>query len=98
MVPYLAGNAGCFFQLARRARSFAGVPPHVRQYRGRVNLSPEENLPDLPPYSLDVQAMDLGADTKAVGLELIETESREPVRGEEAAAIWARAFPALANQ
>ena len=61
-------------------------------------MSPEENLPDLPPYSLDVQAMDLGADTKAVGLELIETESREPVRGEEAAAIWARAFPALANQ
>jgi len=61
-------------------------------------LPPEENLPDLPPYSLDVQAMDLGADTKAVGLELIETESREPVRGEEAAAIWARAFPALANQ
>jgi len=58
----------------------------------------EENLPDLPPYSLDVQAMDLGTDTKAVGLELIETESREPVRGEEAAAIWARAFPALANQ
>ena len=61
-------------------------------------MPPEENLPDLPPYSLDVQAMDLGADTKAVGLELIETESREPVRGEEAAAIWARAFPALANQ
>ena len=61
-------------------------------------MPPEENLPDLPPYSLDVQAMDLGADTKAVGLELIETESREPLRGEEAAAIWARVFPALANQ
>ena len=57
----------------------------------------EENLPDLPPYSLDVQAMDLGAETKAVGLELIETESREPVQGEEAAAIWAAVFPALAN-
>jgi len=61
-------------------------------------LSPEENLPDLPPYSLDVQAMDLGADTKAVGMELIETESREPLRGAEAAAIWARVFPALANE
>lgn len=61
-------------------------------------MPPEENLPDLPPYSLDVQAMDLGADTKAVGLELIETESREPVRGQEAAAIWARVFPALAHQ
>ena len=61
-------------------------------------MPPEESLPDLPPYSLDVQAMDLGADTKAVGLELVETESREPVRGQEAAAIWARVIPALANQ
>ena len=57
----------------------------------------ENNLPDLPPYSLDVQAMDLGSDTKAVGLELIETESREPLRGEEAASIWAAVFPALAG-
>jgi len=61
-------------------------------------LSTEQDLPDLPPYSLDVQATDLGAETKAVGLELIETESREPVQGEEAAAIWAAVFPALANQ
>jgi len=61
-------------------------------------LPTENDLPDLPPYSLDVQAMDLGAETKAVGLELIETESREPLQGEEAAVIWAAAFPALANQ
>ena len=60
-------------------------------------MLPENNLPDLPPYSLDVQAMDLGSDTKAVGLELIETESREPLRGEEAASIWAAVFPALAG-
>jgi len=39
------------------------------------------------------KAMDLGSDTKAVGLELIETESREPLRGEEAASIWAAVFP-----
>lgn len=58
-------------------------------------MPPENNLPDLPPYSLDVQAMDLGSDTKAVGLELIETESREPLRGEEAASIWAAVIPAL---
>jgi hypothetical protein len=58
-------------------------------------LPPENNLPDLPPYSLDVQAMDLGSDTKAVGLELIDTESREPLRGEAAASIWAAVFPAL---
>lgn len=50
---------------------------------------------DLPPFSLDVQTMELGADTKAVGLELIETESREPFRGSEAAEIWAAVFLAL---
>jgi hypothetical protein len=50
---------------------------------------------DLPPFSLDVQAMELGVDTKAVGLELIETESREPFRGSEAATMWAAALSAL---
>jgi hypothetical protein len=55
----------------------------------------ENPAPDLPPYSLDVQALELGADTKAVGLELIETESREPLRGAEAAEIWAAALSAL---
>jgi hypothetical protein len=50
----------------------------------------------LPPFSLDVEALDLGANVKAVGLELLETESREPVRGKDAALIWAAIFPALA--
>jgi hypothetical protein len=54
-------------------------------------------IPDLPPYSLDVQAMDLGQDVKAVGMELIETESREPLRGPQASAIWAPALVALAG-
>jgi hypothetical protein len=58
---------------------------------------PEPKIPDLPPYSLDVEAMDLGAETKAIGLELIETESREPLRGQQAAQIWSEAFPALAG-
>jgi hypothetical protein len=53
---------------------------------------------ELPPYSLDVEALDLGPNTTAVGLELLETESREPVKGKEAAAIWAAVFPALANE
>ena len=60
-------------------------------------MLPENNLPDLPPYSVDVQAMDLGSDIKAVGLELILTESREPLRGEEAASIWAAVIPTLAG-
>ena len=51
---------------------------------------------DLPFFSLDVEALDLGAGVKAVGLELIETESREPVGGKEGAEIWSSAFPALA--
>ena len=52
---------------------------------------------DLPAFSLDVQALDLGAEVKAVGLELLETESREPVRGRQAAEFWAATFALLAN-
>lgn len=52
--------------------------------------------PDLPLFSFNVQALELGDDVKAFALELIETESREPVRGPEAASIWASVFPALA--
>jgi hypothetical protein len=51
---------------------------------------------ELPPFSLDVESLDLGSDVQAVGLELLGTESREPVRGKEAAAIWAAVFPVLA--
>jgi hypothetical protein len=58
----------------------------------------ENPAPDLPSYSLDVQAMDLGPGVKAVGMELIETESREPLRGTEAAAIWSQALAALAGK
>lgn len=53
---------------------------------------------ELPPYSLDVEAMDLGNEVKAVGLELVETQNREPVRGKEGAEIWSEIFPALAGQ
>ena len=59
-------------------------------------MSSEMIAPDLPPYSLDVQPMELGEDTKAIGLELLETESREPLRGAVASQIWSAAFPALA--
>ena len=52
----------------------------------------------LLPYSLEIEALDLGADVKAVGLELIETGSREPFRGPEAAQIWGTALPAIAGK
>lgn len=52
---------------------------------------------DLPPFSLDVETLDLGPGVKAVGLELAETENREPVRGKQAAEIWSALFPALAG-
>src|SRR5258708_18730786 len=61
------------------------------------NPGPESDAFELPRFSLDVQALDLGADVKAVGLELMETESSEPVKGKEAAEIWAAVFPALAG-
>src|SRR5690242_5406205 len=48
-------------------------------------------------YRLEVESLDLGADVRAVGLELIEPESREPVKGAEGAGIWAALTPALAG-
>ena len=37
-------------------------------------------------YKLDIEPLDLGADVRAVGLELTEAdENREPVRGQDAA-------------
>lgn len=59
-------------------------------------MSSERIAPDLPPYSLDVQPLELGDDTKAIGLELLETENREPLRGPVAAQICGALFPALA--
>ena len=51
----------------------------------------------MPAYLLEVEPLDLGADVKAVGLELVERESREPVRGAEAARVWGAVFAALAG-
>jgi hypothetical protein len=59
------------------------------------NAVPGGKVLELPRFSLDVEALDLGAGVKAVGLELLETENREPVRGKEASEIWSAVFPAL---
>ena len=48
-------------------------------------------------YRLEIESLDLGADVRAVGLELLEPETREPVTGSEAAGIWAALVPALAG-
>jgi hypothetical protein len=49
------------------------------------------------PRRLEVESLDLGADVRAVGLELIEPEEREAVTGGEAAPIWAALLPVLAG-
>jgi len=47
----------------------------------------------------EVEPLDLGADVRAVGIELFEAgEEREPVRGEVAAKVWSRVIPALAGK
>jgi hypothetical protein len=61
------------------------------------SAAPGRGTLELPPFSLDVQALDLGGDVKAVGLELVETENREPVRGKEGAEMWSAMLPALAG-
>ena len=50
-------------------------------------------------YLLDIEPLDLGEDVRAVGLDLVEAdETREPVRGADAARIWSRVLPAIAGQ
>ena len=52
-------------------------------------------MPEIP-HRLEVEALDLGTDVRAVLLELIDPQTREPVTGPEAARIWAAIIPALA--
>jgi hypothetical protein len=48
-------------------------------------------------YRLEVEALELGPGSRAVGVELIERGTREPLVGKDAARIWAAALPALAG-
>jgi hypothetical protein len=52
---------------------------------------------DLPPYRLDVEALELGPHSRAVGVELVKFGTHEPVTGPDAAKIWAATLPALAG-
>src|SRR5947208_2928101 len=102
MVSHLAGNPGRLLRLAGRPEAVAGFSRQVSAVGvRRMNTSraaaPGSGALALPPFSLDVQALDLGGDVKAVGLELVETENREPVHGKDAAEIWSAVFPALAG-
>ena len=52
-------------------------------------------MPEIP-HRLEVELLDLGMDVRAVLLELIDPQTREPVTGPVAARIWAAILPALA--
>lgn len=50
-------------------------------------------------HLLDIEALDLGDDAPSIGLDLVEAdENREPVRGPDAARIWAHVLRAAAGQ
>jgi hypothetical protein len=57
---------------------------------------PERAMANLH-YVLEVEPLDLGADAKAVELDLMEDVSREPARWIEASRIWAATLTALAG-
>jgi hypothetical protein len=46
---------------------------------------------------MEIESLDLGADVRAVGLELIDPETREPITGGDAARAWAATLRALAG-
>lgn len=47
---------------------------------------------------LEVEAMDLGPDVRAISLELVEGADREPLHGPEAVQVWSLTLPAIAGQ
>jgi hypothetical protein len=48
---------------------------------------------------LELEPLDLGEDVRAFGLDLVEDdEDREPVRGADAAAVWARVLRAASGE
>ena len=50
------------------------------------------------PCRMEVESLDLGADARAVGLELLDPQTREPIEGIDAARIWSGTLAALAGE
>jgi len=48
-------------------------------------------------YLLEIEPLELGFGVRAVSLELLGMEGREPAHGPEAAGIWSRVLPAVAG-
>ena len=59
----------------------------------KSSQSTVENL-----YRLEIESLDLGPDVRAVGLELLDPETREPVTGSVAAGVWGALVIALAGK
>jgi hypothetical protein len=56
-----------------------------------------EPAKESPQYVLEIEPLDLGPDVKAVALNLVELESREPAHGTDAAQIWSASLAALSG-
>ena len=48
-------------------------------------------------HRMEIEPLDLGADVRAVGFELIDPETREPVIAADAAGVWAATLRTLAG-
>jgi hypothetical protein len=48
-------------------------------------------------WRMEIEPLDLGADVRAVGFELIDPETREPLTGADAGRTWAATLGALAG-
>jgi hypothetical protein len=48
-------------------------------------------------WRMEIEPLDLGADVRAVGFELIDPQTREPITGADAARTWAATLCALAG-
>ena len=107
VVPHLAGDSGRVFRLAgrpqagarlsgsfcssRRPKTTRKCPPPPPPWKMRNSARVAEAV-----YQMEIESLDLGAGTRAVGCELIDPETREPAGGREAAEIWAASLAALA--